>query len=175
MKKALLKISIVAALTLSTQLGFGKNSILPASIARSFDFFQPQMNRSCEVVRDYSQLLGLGSDENLKAYHLGLQTLFSTHYIPTEHHFMEAIQSHPFFAGTLSQEEGMELFKGGQQPFLVFEEKGAPSHFYVAHKKGLRHFTVHATPVDGRMFASLDNGNFCRYPSLEHFLKCTQS
>ena len=177
MKKTLFRIAVVGALILSTHLGYSSNTNAPALGERGLHFSWPQIQEQTKGKNAYSPMFGLNTDENLKAYHLGLQFLFTNHVIPTGSDMVDAIHSHALFCGLLSQEEGSNLFKKSQHPFLIFEEKDCDDmqHFYIAYKNGLRHFTVHATEVAGKLMLSLNNGVPVRYPTVEYFIKCTLS
>ena len=177
MKKTLFRITIVGALILSTHLGYSSNTNVSSLKERGFHFSWPQINEQTKGENAYSPMFALNTAENLKAYHLGLQFLFPNHVIPTGSDMMDAIRSHALFCGFLSQEEGSNLFKNGQHPFLIFEEKDCNdmSHFFVAHPKGLRHFTINSTEMGGKVVLSLNNGNPRNYPKLGYFLECTLS
>jgi hypothetical protein len=158
MKKTLIKIALVAALSLSTIPGWSKALAVPMKFIEAF--------KTPKGSHHFSHLLAMGTQENLKTYHLGLQALFPDYQIPSAQDLLDAIESHPQFFGTLTQSEAIEQFERNAHPFIIFEEdKG---HFYIAHSGGLRHFTI-----AGREFPRFDNGQDFRYPDLSHFLEST--
>ena len=162
MKKALFTVSLTAALSLSTALGWSNN----VSFAS-----KPwiQVSPVAQGKRSFSHFLALGTNENLKAYHLGLRSIFPNYYIPSAEDLLSSIRSHSQFIGLMSQTEGQQQFQERKSPYLIFEEKdNVPGHFYIAHPGGLRHFTV-----NNKTLAGIDNGMNSCFPKLNHFVQST--
>ena len=120
-------------------------------------------------MRSFSHFLAMQTEENLKAYHLGLRAIFPNYHIPSSEDLLSSIRSHSQFIGLMSQDEAREKFQTGQKPYFIFEEKdNIPGHFYIVHPGGFRHFTV-----NDRQLAGIDNGDGCYYPTLKHLIKST--
>ena len=162
MKKTLFIVSLTAALGLSTTLGWSGNVSFTSKP-------RAQVAPVAQGSHSFSHFLALGTNENLKTYHLGLRSIFPNHCIPSAEDLLNSIRSHSQFVGLMSQNEAQEQFQAGRQPYLIFEERGnVPGHFYVAHPGGLRHFAVNAIEIAG-----IDNGAMSRYPVLSHLLTST--
>ncbi len=166
MKKTLFKIAFVAVLSLSAMC-----KAQPDASLNPFDFFKSTAVLSTFGKKDerFSHFLAMGTQENLKAYHLGLRSLFPAYHIPSAQDLFESIRSHSNFLGFLTQDEAIDELNTAKGNFAIFEEKNkAEAHFYVIHAEGLRHFTVNEVG-----FASIDNSQAVRYPSLAGFLEST--
>ena len=73
------------------------------------------------------------TEENLKAYHLGLRSIFPGYHIPSAEDLLNSIRSHSEFIGLLSQDEAKERFQDEEKSYFIFEEKNnTPGHFYTA-------------------------------------------
>lgn len=117
----------------------------------------------------YSRLLALETYENLKAYHVGIRSIFPNYKIPVCQDLLASIYSHPNFIGSYSQIEALEKLGKVEETYLIFEEKGNDrGHFYVIHSRGFRHFSVSQKAIAG-----IDNGSNIHYPLLEAFLEST--
>ncbi len=166
MKKTLFKIAFVAVISLSVV------HRVQASVNLSpFDFFKSAevLGSVSKKARHFSRFLAMGTQENLKAYHLGLETLFAGYRIPSAQDLFDSIRSHSNFLGFLTENEAVDRLSGASNSFVIFEEKnGAEAHFYIVHPKGIRHFNV-----NGIGFAGLDNSEGIQYPSLASFLEST--
>lgn len=163
MKNSLFKGSLIAALSLSTSLGtnnhtfyFSSNSLIEAvSVIRNTRFF--------------SHLFAMGTDENLKAYHIGLKYIFPNYQIPSVQNLLDTIRSHSRFVGFLSQDEAWNRCQTQENRYFIFEEKGnVPGHFYIAYSQKLRHFTVNKKEIAG-----IHNGHSVCYPGLNRLLQST--
>ena len=162
MKKALFTVSLTAALSLSTALGWSNN----VSFAS-----KPwiQVSPVAQGKRSFSHFLALGTNENLKAYHLGLRSIFPSYHIPSAEDLLNSIRSHHQFIGLMSQEKALNRFKAKMDTsYVIFEEENHTGHFHMIHSGGLRHFTVNAMEIPG-----IDNGSHLCYASLGHFLRST--
>lgn len=166
MKKNLVKIACIAALSLSTLSAWSQNFSLRTC---NFSLNTTMSNEVKQASGKFSRFEALGTLENLKAYHLGLRALFPDHHIPTPQDQLKAIRFHSHFEGYLTQSEALQLFKNENRTYFIFEEKGREEpHFYLTHAGGLRHFTVN--PAD---ISALDNGSVLVYISLDPFIRST--
>ena len=165
MKKTLLNITLVSAFGLSTICGWCQ----APSPSKTAAFLQSsQMPYDLEEVSRFSHFLGMGTQENLKAYHIGLKALFPQHRIPSSSDLLDSVYSHENFVGSLTQLDALDRLKGGSDPFIIFKDtRDEEGHFYIAHSGGLRHFIVNKMEI-----ASIDNVYPC-YPSLNHLLQST--
>ena len=162
MKKALFTVSLTAALSLSTALGWSNN----VSFAS-----KPwiQVSPVAQGKRSFSHFLALGTNENLKAYHLGLRSIFPSYHIPSAEDLLNSIRSHHQFIGLMSQEKALNRFKVKMDAsYVIFEEENHTGHFYMIHSGGSRHFTI-----SNRQLAGIDNGGNIRFPNLSHFVQST--
>ncbi|MCB1116279.1 MAG: hypothetical protein KDK71_07410 [Chlamydiia bacterium] len=166
MKKTLLKIACIAALSLSTLSAWSQDFSLRTC---TFSLNTTMSDEAKQASGKFSCLEALGTLENLKAYHLGLRALFPDHHIPTPQDQLKVIRSHSHFEGSLTQPEALQLFMNENRTYFIFEEKGRKEpHFYLAHSGGLRHFTVNPADISG-----LDNGSVIVYISLDLFIRST--
>ena len=173
MKALLMKIGLIAATIWSTHCIGLMPSLLP--FPKTISHVAPSAVPKKKKI--FSQYLALETNENLKAYHLGLQTISKRHLIPNFAVLLETILSHSHFCGVMTTEQGIELFHQSALPFLIFQDQksGSQPHFYIAHPRGLRHFTINTLGIGNDAMASLDNGVTHRYPSLNHFINSTLS
>lgn len=171
MKKTLLKISLAAVLILSTQIGHAHKSF-----NKNIYFSWPQIQKPSKRNQIYSHYLALNTEENLKAYHLGLKALFLDYHIPTVEDLIHTIRIHPLYSGKLNKTEGIKLSEHSQAPFIIFEEQNDEQicHFYIACEQKLRHFSVKSLS-ENKKIASIENAGFFEYPTLNRFLQCTFS
>ena len=116
-------------------------------------------------------MYGLNTLENLKSYHLGLLHLISNYSVPTVSDLYQEIRSHSQYIGLQPQDTPLE--KGKKDPFVIFE--GGQSDFYMAHSKGVRHFTIQEAMIGKGGIGKLDNGQHKSYPSFNAFIECTMS
>lgn len=173
MKKTLMKVTMIAALALSICLGFmNKQNLSSCFAGKSFNFAKPYENSKKPKTE---RLFGC-NEESLLAYHVGLSRLLPNYSFPDRNYLENAVRSHPAFYGTLSKQQGENLFKASALPYLIFEEKDAKntSHFYIAHKKGLRHFkAVNALQRNDFIIAAILNGDYQFYLKEESLIRST--
>ncbi len=166
MKKTLFKVAFVVVFSLSGACKARAGSSLSRVDALHFS---ESMNIPHKGAERFSYFLAMGTQENLKAYHLGLKALFMEYHIPSAQDLFESIRSHSNFLGLLTKDEAVNEFNKANNGFVLFEEKNRSGvHFYIIHAKGLRHFSVNETG-----FASIDNAQGIRYPFLTSLLKST--
>ncbi len=120
MKKTLFKIAFVAVVSLSAMCKVQADSILS-----SVDASRPAeaVNILSKRAERFSHLLAMGTQENLKAYHLGLKALFPSHPIPSAHDLFQSIRSHSSFLGSLTKDEALDRFDAGNDSLAIFEEE----------------------------------------------------
>jgi len=169
MKKTLFRISMVAILTLSMQLGYSHK----AKVEKGFYFSWPKARYVLEMKNSYAYYLGLYTEENFKAYHTGLKMLFPTHHLPTFEEMLNSIYNHSEFYGILSKEQALKKVRESAKGLVVFRDKKT-SHFYIAHRKGFRHFSVNTVKVGNANAGKLDNLTGLMYPNIDHLLECTK-
>ncbi len=174
MRKTLLKVTLIAVLALSISFNaIKKHHPNMFSSLKNFYVEYPIIN----TLKKQNLRLLFGCDqESLLTYHFGLKTLFPTYSFPTEETLENKIRSHHAFAGILSQQEALDLYSLGTTPYFIFEEKrhDKSPHFYIAHKNGLRHFTVMDAPIrNGLNIAFLLNGTSGYYPTELSLIDCT--
>ncbi len=164
MKETLLKIIFVAVLSLSV---INKARAMQCAA----NILQPRrvMSVPSQEPKRFSCLLAMETQQNLKAYHLGLKAVFAHYHIPSANDLLKTIRSHSNFLGTLAKNEALDRFSRVKLPFFIFEEKDMlEPHFYVVRGGGMRHFTV-----DKGEYAGIDNISSIKYPSFSRFLKST--
>ncbi len=165
MKKTLFKVAFVVVFSLSgvckAQAGSSLNQVDALHFSGAINVPQKSAER-------FSHFLAMGTQENLKAYHLGLKALFAQYHIPSAQDLFDSIRSHSNFLGLLTKDEAVNEFNKANNSFVLFEEKNRSEvHFYIIHAKGLRHFNVNEVG-----FAAIDNVDK-QYPSFSNFLKST--
>lgn len=173
MKKTLMKITLVAAFLLSSS-SFSNSLFATDPVQSAFVAFT---QLSTEVEKDFSDFSvvsrqGLKSEGELKAYHLGLQALNSEYRIPNEKDLLDAIHAHPSFVGVLS--DNRNVYDGEDSHFIFEMIKDGKEHFYLSHKKGIRHFVVNTVVEEGFTTPHLLNATIdTYYPSIDHFIRST--
>ena len=177
MKKTLKKIAILTSIFLFTHLSYA-DTPSTTKITTLPGWAIPNVKASTFKKFDFSRLLGLGNSENLKSYHYGLKTLNPSHKIPTAYHLLHSIRSHSAYKGNLSKEPAenhyLSLLEENNQPFFIYEVcQNGEKDFYLAHLKGVRHFTINRSGEKWDQMGSLDNATHRNYPTLNHFILCT--
>lgn len=162
MKKALLKIGIVAALAFSTTL-FKKEPyhFLPfKKISYSIE--------SSKKHSSYHRMLSL-NHENFKTHFIGCKTMTKSIQNFQKDFFFDAIHSHPIFVGGIDHVVPNQM----NQIYESVDSKGN-LHFYFQHPNGTRHFSIEGMKLGSYVAYFIQNASFGKYYlSIENFLKCT--
>lgn len=159
---------------LKTILLIGVASVAVIHSGRSNAQERVCIEQRAEWKHTVSRLFGLNLAQNFKAYHVASHFFFAGHCMPSVQDMFDAIYSHPAFQGTRGLEEGAALLASSGQPYVLFQEKGSEENsFYVAHERGMRHFSVEGIQVAGSIGGALLNLQAGKYPTLSSFLRCT--
>jgi len=180
MKKTLIKTITIAALLFCYRTAYAKPkdiALQQRKIQADQIVFSSGVNRSLSNHRLFP-MFAMQNRENLKTYHVGHKFFNSCYKVPTAKDLVDSIRFHPFFIGTfaneLSHEECISVKDKIGYPFFIFEtDQGGKNDFYMAHSKGVRHFTINILNERLDIIACLCNGADKNYPNLESFIKCT--
>lgn len=162
MKKALLKIGIIAALAFSVTLfkqepyQFLRSKIASYVVVSSEDY------------RSYHRMLFL-KHENAKVHFIGLKNILSSIKTFQKDFFINAIYSHPLYVGSLDN-----ITSDKEDQIYDFVDSEGNLHFYFQHSNGTRHFSLRDVKIGNEVACQIENATIGHYyPSLESFLECT--
>ncbi|MCP5504982.1 MAG: hypothetical protein H7A41_07510 [Chlamydiales bacterium] len=162
MKKALLKIGIVAALAFSTTL-FKKEPyhFLPfKKISYSIE--------SSKKYSSYHRMLSL-NHEDFKTHFIGCKSMTKSIQNFEKDFFIDAVHSHLFYVGGIDHVMPNQM----NQIFESVDSNG-DLHFYFQHPHGTRHFSIQEMKIGDHVAYYLQNSSYREhYPSLKDFLECT--